>query len=251
MIIDTHAHINTTEFENRIDEVIELANSNNVEKIVVVGMDHTSNLKAIELGKKYKNLYPTIGIHPSYVVGANINDLITLLDSHKVYALGEIGIDLYHTKDTYELQKKLFIMQLELAIKYNLPVIIHTRDSFEETYNIVKNYKGKLKGVFHCFVNKVEDAKKVIDLGFLIGIGGVVTFKNAALVHETVKEIPLDKIIVETDSPYLAPMPFRGKTNQPGYTKYVVGKIAELKGNTIDEVEKATTNNAINLFKLD
>lgn len=251
MIIDTHAHLNTDEFKSKIDDSLKLLKEHHVDYVIVVGMNHEANLRAIKLAFQHKELYATVGIHPCDIKNEKIEDLIPLLKEKKVVALGEIGIDLYWKKDNLEDQKKIFIQQIELAIQHDLPIIIHTRESFKEAYECVLPYKGKLRGVFHSFSSNIEDAKRAIELGFYIGISGVVTFKKALELHEIVKEIDLKHMLVETDSPWLAPVPYRGKRNEPAYTYYVVEEIAKIKNISSDEVAKITSNNAKMLFRLE
>ncbi|WP_162146874.1 TatD family hydrolase [Acholeplasma granularum] len=249
-MIDTHAHINMKEFEDKLDLIVENAISNNVTHIIVVGMDFFHNERSFILANTYNNMFATVGIHPTTLKG-NVKDLEKYLLHKRVVAIGETGIDLYWNKDNLELQTKYFKEQIELAIEYRLPIIIHTRNSFNEAYEIIKPYKGKITGVFHSFSSNYEDALKAIDLGFYIGISGVVTFKKAEELKEVVEKIDLKHLLLETDSPYLAPIPFRGKKNEPAYTNYVLKEVALLKN--IDEkiVDKITTENAIKLFKLE
>lgn len=251
MIIDTHAHLNTKSYDEDLDLVISRAKTYGVEKIIVIGMDDYHNKKAIELANIYPNLYATVGVHPCDVETEKIEDIMPLLKQNKVVSIGEIGIDLYWKKDNLDKQIIYFKRQLDLAYEYNLPVVIHTRESFNEAYEVVKPYKDKVTGVFHAFSSRLEDAKKAIELGFYIGIGGVVTFSKRGELEDIVREIPLEKIIVETDSPYLTPKPFRGKRNEPGYTKYVVEEIAKIKNIDVKMVEEITSNNAIALFRLE
>lgn len=251
-MIDTHAHLNIEQYEENIEQIIQNAQKIGVNKIIVVGMDKKTSLKAIQLANQYDMIYATVGIHPSYVDNSNHNKLNELYNKNKVVAVGEIGLDFYWREDNKKIQEQFFEEQIQKAIKLNLPVIIHTRNSFNETYNIVKKYKNQLRGVFHCFSSNLSDAKKVIDLGFYIGIDGPITFKNKnqSLV-EIVKNIDLKHILIETDSPYLTPEPYRGKTNQPANVYYVAKKIAEIKKLSIDEVINTTSNNAKNLFNLE
>lgn len=251
MIVDTHSHINMKQFINDIDDVILNAQANDILKIIVVGMDKEHNLRSIYLSNKYPNLYASVGVHPTSVDTNKVSDIIPLIENNKVVAIGEIGIDLHWRKDNLDLQKKIFAEQIELAIKYNLPIIIHTRNSFKEAYDVLKPYQGKVRGVFHSFSSDLKDAVLAINLGFYIGISGVVTFNKAVELKDVVKNIPLDKVLLETDSPFLSPVPYRGKRNEPAYTKYVAKKVSEIKG--IDEkvVKETTTLNAINLFRLE
>lgn len=249
-MIDTHAHINTKQFDNDIKQVIERANNAGVDKVIVVGMDAYHNQKALELIDTYPNLYASIGIHPTTLKG-NVSDLKPLLEHKKVVAIGETGIDLHWQTDNLDLQKKYFIEQIELAIAYQLPIIVHTRNSFKEAYECLLPYKGHITGVFHSFSSNLEDAKKAIDLGFYIGISGVVTFKKASELHDIVKHIDLKHMILETDAPYLAPVPHRGSRNEPSYTQYVLKEVAKIKAISPQFVDEITTKNANNLFGLE
>lgn len=250
MIVDTHAHLNTDEFKDDLKQVLLRADEQDVKLILVIGMDEASNLIAIKQAKEHEMVYATVGLHPGYVESSTTNHLETMLKEHKVVAIGECGLDLYWKKDNINLQKKVFIEQIELAKKTKLPLVIHTRSSFEEAYQCLLPYQGEVHGVFHCFSSDLNDAKRAVELGFYIGIDGPITFKNSSVLVEIVKNIELKYILVETDSPYLAPMPYRGKRNEPGHVHYVVEKIAEIKGLTIEEVKKQTTQNAFDLFHL-
>lgn len=250
MIVDTHAHLNTDEFKDDLEQVLSRADAQDVKLILVIGMDEASNLLAIEQAAEHEMVYATVGVHPGYVENSTTDHLEALLKEDKVVAIGECGLDLYWKKDNIDLQKKVFIEQIELAKKTKLPLVIHTRSSFEEAYQCLLPYQGEVRGVFHCFSSNLKDAKRAVDLGFYIGIDGPVTFKNSSELVEIVEKIELKYILVETDSPYLAPMPYRGKRNEPGYVHYVVEKIAEIKGLTIEEVKKQTTQNAFDLFHL-
>lgn len=251
-LIDTHAHLNVRQYNKNIDEILKRAKEKGVSKIIVIGMDYKTSIRAIDLANKYTNLYATVGIHPSYVDNCCHLKLNDLYKSKKVIAVGEIGIDLYHRKDNKLLQEKVFEEQVQKAIKLDLPVIIHTRNSFDEAYNILKKYKGKVKGVFHCFSSNLQDAKKVIDLGFYIGIDGPITYQNSnKLLIDIINNISLDKILIETDSPYLTPNPHRGKINEPANVYYVAKEIASIKNISLNEVIKQTTINANKLFKLE
>ncbi|VEU80210.1 TatD family hydrolase [Haploplasma axanthum] len=249
-MIDTHAHLNVSEYNDDVNDVVKRAKENQVKKIIVVGMDHETSLKAIELSTKYQELYATVGIHPGYVNDSDHMKLNGLYNNKKVIAVGEIGLDYYWTDDNRELQEKIFEEQIQKAILLNLPVIIHTRNSFNEAYEIVKKYQGKVRGVFHCFSSNYIDALKAIELGFFIGVDGPITFKNNQMLVEIVQNIPLENLLIETDSPYLTPIPFRGKRNEPANVYYVAQKIAEIKNISFDEVKKVTTNNAVKLFNL-
>lgn len=246
-MIETHAHLNFKQFDQDLDIVIKDAFNSGVSKVIVIGIDKKSSLKAIKIAEQYNNVYATVGLHPGSVANNDTNFIEPLLNHPKVVAIGECGTDLYWTKDTLELQIKYLHNQAKLALKHNLPLIIHTRNSFTEAFDIVKEYTG-VRGVFHCFSSTLEDARKAIDLGFYIGIDGPVTFNKAVELHEIVKEIDLKHILIETDSPYLSPHPHRGKRNEPKNLLYIAQKIADIKNISVDEVIKVTTNNASTLF---
>lgn len=250
-MVDTHAHLNINKYNGTIEDVVDRAKAKGVNQIIVIGMDYETSVDAINIAKRFNNIYATVGVHPSYVDNSNHYKLDGLYSENKVVAVGEIGLDFYWRKDNKELQEKVFIEQLEKAIELDLPVIIHTRNSFDETFKIVEKYKGKLRGVFHCFSGNLEDAMKVIDLGFYIGIDGPITFPKSTVLHEIAEKISLDKILIETDSPYLTPVPYRGKTNEPKNVYYVAMKIAEIKKINLKEVVETTTNNAKTLFGLE
>jgi TatD DNase family protein len=250
VIIDTHAHLNMKDFDHDIDEVLFRSRMNNVKHIIVIGMDKDSNLRALNLSQRYFNLHPTFGIHPGYVDHADINDLKDILRIHRPVAIGECGIDLYWKQNNLNLQKEFFLEQVELAIKHDLPLVVHMRNSFDVLYDLLVPYKGLIRGVFHCFSSDLKDAKKIIDLGFHIGIDGPVTYKNNEDIVDILKHIDLKHILIETDSPYLAPLPHRGSRNEPSYLTHVVEKIAEIKGITQTEVERVTSLNAMKLFSL-
>lgn len=251
MIIDTHSHIYLEDFDNDIEDVISRARIEGVEKICLPNIDSTSIEQMLKLEAEYPDLCKTmIGLHPTSVKENYVEELNLvekLLTERQFIAIGEIGIDLYWDKTYKEQQIIAFKIQIELANKYNLPIAIHTRDSFDETFEILRKIKPIPKGVFHCFSGSYEQAKRATDLGFYLGIGGVITFKNAKLAS-TIQNIPLEKLLLETDAPFLTPSPFRGKRNEPSYLKYVVDKIAETKGITCEEVMRQTTKNAQALF---
>lgn len=250
-MFDTHAHINIDKYNKDVDEIIKDAKRNGVNYILVIGMDLETSKKAIAIANNYNNVYASVGVHPGYVNNSDHELLNNLYNNDKVVSVGEIGLDFYWTDENKDLQIEVFESQVKKAIKLNLPIIIHTRNSFSETYNILKKYKGKVRGVFHCFSSNLEDAKKAIDLGFYIGIDGPITFKKNNLeLIEIVKNIDLKHILIETDSPYLTPEPFRGKTNEPKNLKFIAKKIAEIKNISLEKCIKVTTNNAFNLFKI-
>lgn len=250
MFIDTHCHISKEYYED-IDNLINECNSNDVKTLIISGCDKNSVIEGLEIIKKYPNIYMTIGFHPSEANITNDNDLGWLEDllktNNKIIGVGEIGLDYYWVKDNKEEQRSLFEKQLEIATRLNLPVVIHSREATQETFDILKKYK--LKGIIHCYSGSLEMAKEYIKLGYKIGIGGVLTFKNSNL-KEVVKEINIKDITLETDSPYLAPEPYRGKQNSPQYIPIIASKIAELKEIDLEIVKEVTTKTTISLFDL-
>ena len=252
-MIDTHCHLFDEEFDIDREDAIKRAIDSGVEKMILVGFSHKTNQLAQEMAKKWNVFYPTAGLHPSEASLNYLNDFLefkSFVEKNKVYAIGECGLD-YHWDITYkEEQKKLFRLQCEYAIEKDLPIIVHSRDAAKDTFDIIASYKGKLKGVMHCYSGSKELALEYVKLGFYISLGGPVTFKNAKEPKEVAKAVPLDLLLIETDCPYLAPTPMRGKRNESSYVKYVRDEIASLKGITIQEVEEATTRNAIRLFKI-
>ena len=249
MLIDTHCHL-FFDYYDDIDEVIMRAKSEGIGMIIVNGIDRKSNEEVLNLVKKYDIVYGALGIQPQEVNNCNDNDIL-FIDKHinddKIIAIGEIGLD-YHYECDRELQKKYFIKQLELANKYNKPVIIHSRDCINETYNILKEYN--VKGIMHCYSGSVEMARKFNQIGFLIGIGGIATFKNAVKVIEVIKNIDLEYIVVETDSPYLSPEPYRGKRNEPKNVGVIMEKICNIKGLGYKELCDVVSSNVLRLFDI-
>jgi TatD DNase family protein len=252
MLIDTHSHIYSEDFIHDRDEALQRAYESGVKKIVLPNIDSGSIKHMLDLSDAYPHLcYPLMGLHPTSVDEDYKEELQAIeywLERRKFYGIGEIGIDLYWDKKFIEEQKEAFRYQIKLAKKYNLPVVIHVRNSFEETYEIVKEEQdGSLKGVFHCFSGSEIEAAKIIELGFLFGIGGVVTFKNSTL-DEVLRSIDISNLVLETDSPYLAPVPKRGKRNESSYLMYIAQKIAEVYNVPVARVAEITTSNARNLF---
>lgn len=250
MIIDTHMHIFDDRYQGIIDEVVAEAKANNVGLMIAVGYDYESSLKAIELAHKYDCIYASVGLHPSEVVkekDKSLEWLESLLHENKVIAIGEIGLDYYWDQSFKELQKELFVKQIGLAKANNLPIIVHNREATQDCFTILK--QNLVPGVMHCYSSSVEMAHEFTKLGYYLGIGGVVTFKNSKEIKKVVKDIDIQYLLSETDSPYLAPMPYRGKMNRPAYTKYVVEEIAKIKETDLAMVEEALASNAQSLFK--
>ena len=249
MFIDTHCHLSSSDYDD-IDLVINENRKAGMEKIIVSACDKKDFEEAFLLSEKYKDVFLTIGYHPEYVddiVPADIAELDVLLKKEKVVGVGEIGLDYHYTKDNREAQIALFEQQLALAEKNNMPVVIHSRDATEDTINTLKEYK--VKGVIHCFSGSLEVAEIYIRMGFKLGFGGVVTFSNSNL-YKVVEKIGLTNIVLETDSPYLAPVPYRGKQNSSKYVPVIAQKIADILGLSLEEVASVTTSNACELFDL-
>ena len=246
-ITDTHFHLELTD---DIDNILKRAKGNNVKNFIISGCDLKGIQDGLEIINKYDNIYLTIGFHPDEVDNFNINSISYLKDliknNRKIIGIGEIGLDYYHNKDNKDKQIKMFKMQLDLAKELDLPVVIHSRDAYQDTYDILKGYN--LKTTIHCFSGSLENAKRYIDLGYFLGIGGVSTFKNTNL-KETLKNIDLSHIVLETDSPYLTPEPYRKERNEPMYIKVIAENLSNIKGVSLPEVTRITTNNVLNIYK--
>ena len=255
MIFDTHAHYDDEAFNEDRDAVLKSLAEHGIEAVVNVGASIQTTKNTLELMKKYPFVYGAVGVHPSET--AELNDhlfdwLRHVSEEKKVVAIGEIGLDYHWDEPEPELQKTWFVRQLGLAREKKLPVIIHSRDAAKDTLDIMKAEKaGEIGGVIHCFSYSLEMAKEYLNMGFYLGIGGVVTFKNAKKLKEVVQEIPLEALVLETDSPYLAPVPHRGKRNNSQNLVYVAEEIAALKGVSYEEVVRQTTENAKKLYRLE
>ncbi len=252
-MIDSHCHLDFDEYEGRRDEVIKEAHAAGVHTLINIGVDLQSSLRSVELAEKYDSVYAVVGVHPHDA--RTLDDRVMaglkeLTGREQVVAIGEIGLDYYRDLSPRAVQRKAFRRQLELAVERELPVVIHTRQAFDETVAIVEEYADRLAGgVFHCFPGDADDARRVIDLGFVISVGGVITYSNSRM-GRMAAEVPLDKIMLETDSPYLTPQPHRGKTNCPAYVVLICEKLAELKGISRREVESVTDRVCRKLFRL-
>lgn len=247
-LIDTHAHIDMLE---DIDNAIKNAFKNDVKKIIVPCAYPADIEKIYNISQKYENVYGLLGVHPSEVKDWNdnlIDNIKEYAKSPKIVGIGEIGLDYYWDKSFNDLQKDVFIKQIKLANELNLPICIHDRDAHKDTFDILKEYNKNSEVILHCFSGSVEFARECINEGWYLALGGVVTFKNAIKMKEVAVEIPLEKLMIETDSPYLTPVPFRGKENQPAYVKYVAEEIAKLRGISYNEVAQITSRNAERIF---
>jgi TatD DNase family protein len=251
-LIDTHAHIYLKEFIHDAGEIIHESKKAGVSKIYMPNIDSSSVERMLALEEKYPGYcHAMMGLHPCYVKENYKEELAKIksrLSDRSYCAIGEIGIDLYWDKSFKKQQTEVFELQINWAKELNIPIVIHCRASVDLTIEIVKKHQdGNLNGIFHCFSGSIDQAEKIIDLNFLLGIGGVVTFKNGGL-DKIIHKINLDNIVLETDSPYLAPVPYRGKRNKPVYLKEIALKTAELKSCTVEEVSEITTKNALNIF---
>ena len=254
--IDTHTHLFASEFKDDIDIVVKNAINSGVSKMLLPNIDSSTTNNMLQLCNKYpKHCFPMVGLHPCSVKKDNIDKEILhveeMLNKNKFIAIGEIGLDLYWDKSTLSYQKVAFEYQIKLAKKYQLPIVVHVRDSFNEAIEIVEKLNNEnLSGVFHCFTGNIKEAERIINLqNFYLGIGGVVTFKNGGI-NKIINQISLDNIILETDSPYLTPTPFRGKRNESKYLVNIAQKMSEIYEIDINEIASKTSSNAINLFKI-
>lgn len=253
MLIDTHSHIYSEDFTQDRDEALQRAYDSGVKKIVLPNIDSGSIRHMLDLSDAYPHFcYPLMGLHPTSVDEDYEEELQAVeywLEKRKFYGIGEIGIDLYWERKFKNEQISAFRHQLKLAKSKNLPVVIHVRNSFDETYKVVKEEQdGSLKGIFHCFTGSKKEAKKVVELGMFLGIGGVLTFKNSNL-SDVLKKVDIKNLVLETDSPYLSPEPKRGKRNESAYLTYVAQKVADIYGLPLDEVAEITTANARKIFE--
>jgi TatD DNase family protein len=252
-MIDSHCHLYGDEYRGKIGQVIADARAVGIHAMVNIGADLQSSIGSVALTQEYDCIYATVGVHPHDARDYDKeteNTLLSLLDESKVVAVGEIGLDYYRDLSPRPIQKEVFRRQLDIAVEHKKPVVIHTRDAFSDTINIVKEYSARLVGgVFHCFPGTKEEAFEVIDLGFYIAVGGVITYPKAKMA-EMAASVPLQYILLETDCPYLTPVPFRGKTNQPAYISIIRDKLAELQGVSREEVEKTTDRNCQKVYRL-
>ncbi|MBR5914581.1 MAG: TatD family hydrolase [Selenomonadaceae bacterium] len=256
-LIDTHCHLNDEKFFDDLDEVVSRAKNVGVTQIINFGDTLENSAQVVKLAEKFSNMFAGVGIHPEEISNFDENNsvekIVELAKNKKVVAIGEIGLDYYWEKDSAVrlAQQKTFIQQLDIARQLNLPVCIHERDAHGDALKILQCEAKGLRGVLHCFSGSLEMAREVWKLGWLIGIDGPITFKNSAKLPEIVKSAPREMILLETDAPYLAPMPNRGKRNEPSYLLDIAKKVAELRGETLEEVAAYTTDNAKRLYQLD
>lgn len=251
-MIDTHSHINMIEGLT-LEEIIKEAKDNGVEKIILPAASLSDIDTVYEIADKYEGVYGLLGIHPSEVqdwTDELIDKIKEYSKNKKIVGIGEIGLDYYWDKSFNDRQKEVFIKQIELANELNFPISIHDREAHKDTFDILKEHNKSSTIVMHCFSGSVEFMQECVKQSWYIALGGVVTFKNAIKVKEVAKQVPLDKLLLETDAPYLTPVPYRGKENHPAYVKYVAREIASIRGNSFEEIDEITTINAKKVFNL-
>ena len=249
---DTHAHYNDEKFEEDRDIIINQIKENNIKYVTVVGYNIESSIKAIEIANKYDNIYATVGISPNDLESEiDLEKIESLAQDKKVVAIGEIGLDYYWNKENKDLQKDIFVKQIEIANKMELPISIHTREAVYDTLDILKNrIKVKNTGIFHCCPLNIELIKEAVKLGFYISFSGNVTFKNSKNANKCIEAVPIDKLLIETDSPYMTPEPYRGKRNNSIYVKLVAQKVAEVRNMELTDIAKITLENAKKVYKI-
>jgi TatD DNase family protein len=256
MLIDSHAHIQGKEYAGEVEAVIERARTAGVEKIIVVGGagDMSSNTEAVALAARFENVYATVGMHPHDAKDVSAEDLAKLreLTVHsKVVAVGETGLDYYYSHSPHDVQRRVFTQFIYIARETRLPIVVHEREAAVESAELLRREgAGELRGVIHCFTGDYNAARAYLDLGFYLSFTGIITFKNAEPLREVVRRVPLERMLVETDSPYLTPVPHRGKRNEPAYVRWVAEMIARIKAICLEEVAETTTGNTAALFKI-
>ena len=253
MIIDTHTHLDFPDYRNEVDEVILRAKNVGVEYFINVGVSVKSTKRSIELAQRFSEVFASAGIHPNEASNVSEDDwtcLENLAGKEKIVAIGETGLDYYRDRSSPDEQKKLFHRHLELAMRMKLPVIIHNRDASSDCLDILRSYDGKIEGVIHCFSGDKDTAEKFLDLGFHISFAGPVTFPKATALREVVRTVPVERLVLETDCPFLAPQPKRGGRNEPSYLEHVIPVLAELQKLSVEDIKRITTHNARDLFRI-
>lgn len=254
MFIDSHAHIDDERFDEDREEIIKAIKQNDVDLFINVGADLGSSIRSVRLSEEYDFIYAAVGVHPhdADTMDENSIDVLrTFAKKEKVVAIGEIGLDYYYDNSPRDIQKDKFREQIRLAKEIDLPIIVHSRDAAGDTMDILREEQdGSLRGVLHCYSGSLEQAQEYIDLGFYISLAGPVTFKNARVPKEVAEAVDINRLLIETDSPYLTPEPYRGKRNNPMYVRHVAEKIAELRNMSVEEVAKITSKNTRELFRI-
>lgn len=248
MLIDTHCHIHDADYPLNANEVIERAHLAGVDKMICIGTNVVDSKLALDFANTHESVFASVGIHPHYT-SDNVSDLENIINSNnrKIVAIGEIGLDYYNSPTAREAQIELFQNQIELALKYNLPIVFHVRNAFEDFWPIIDNFKG-IRGVLHCFTDTMQNAQKGLDRGLYISVNGIATFTKDESQKAMFNMIPLDKLLLETDAPFLTPAPYRGKINEPAFVKNVAENYGLIRQISYDEIIRATTENAITLF---
>jgi TatD DNase family protein len=254
MLVDSHCHLNFPELAGRVDEALALMRENRVTHALCISVTLQEFPQVRALAERYPHIYASVGVHPDYadVPVVTEQELVALADHPKVVAVGETGLDYYRIKGGAEWQRERFRTHIRAARRAGKPLVIHMRDAADDTLRIMREERaGEVGGVMHCFTGSWQEAQVAIGLGFLISFSGIVTFKNAAALREVARQVPLERMLIETDSPYLAPVPYRGKTNEPALVKHVAEEIARLRGLSLEQVARATSGNFFKLFKID
>lgn len=253
MFIDSHAHLDDKRFDADRDRIIKSLKDNKVDYVFNIGADLKTSEASVALANKYDNIYAVVGVHPHAAKEVDlktIERLRTLSQERKVIAIGEIGLDYYYDNSPRDIQVKWFKEQIELAKEVDLPIVIHTRDAAQETFDILKVHAKDHPVIMHCYSGSVEMAEEYVKLGYYISLAGPLTFKNARVPREVVEKIPMDRLLIETDCPYLTPTPYRGKRNEPMFVRYVAEAMAEIKGISIEDVGRITTENVKKAFRM-
>jgi TatD DNase family protein len=254
ILIDTHAHLDHERFKDDVDQVIERAKLAQVQSIITVGADLASSRQAVEFARRYPDVIATVGVHPhdaDSVSDSVLNEIAILAQDEGVVAIGEIGLDYHYDFSPRDVQRRVFAIQISLARELELPIVVHVREAYQDVMSILKSEHAEdVGGIVHCFSGDREAAKDCLDMGFYISVGGILTFANSQELREIIRGLPMDRILLETDAPYLTPVPYRGKRNEPAYLVHVAEALANLKGITFDEVAETTTLNACKLFGL-
>jgi TatD DNase family protein len=257
-LFDTHAHLNDAQFKEDVNDVLLRAQKKGVEKVVVPGTNLDDSVIAVKLAYQYPDMVcASVGVHPheadafSEKMLRELEKLIVLEINKTVVAVGEIGLDFFRNYSTKEAQIYAFSSQIELAIKYSLPVIIHVREAFDDVFRIIEGFNGEVSGIFHCFSGGVDEAVEAVKLGFFVSFAGNITYKKSEKLRQAASNVPMDKILIETDSPYLAPVPFRGKRNEPSFLPYTLNALAQIKNVDVEDMADSTFKNGVKAFKLD
>lgn len=264
MLIDTHAHLNFKAFKKDLDEVISRAKEVDIGKIIIPGAKINSSAKAVEIAQKYDSCFAAVGIHPhhleEFIHAGKVhirNELKKLIKNKKVVAIGEIGLDYHKHKDyppvseeNKNRQKELLVLQINEAQKANLPVIFHCRDAYHDQLELINNYRSRMTGVFHCFGGEKKHLEEILSLGFYVGFDGNITYPENKMLQDLVKFTPLDRLLLETDAPFLTPLPFRGQRNEPAYLTHTASFVSRLRKISLQKLTRITTDNALKLFRL-